>query len=284
MSLMLSCARGGRRSVEQLVPRKRQPKRPGPAARPESAAGVKSLKRLPPTPACLRDRPVIGRRPPTVPRAPFEHRAENPLTPPTPLDRAGVARLSVGVGLALAVPRLRVGAAAAAHPDVAGLDRPRLLAGRIVEVRLDGRRRAAQPVGDLLDRQALELPVMELTRPRRGGAPQPDRFPRVTRCPSRLGRYLRRLGFHRGHHMGDRPDRHQTGSRVARREYSAPAAGTALVGSLLECVEDVHIGAPNTIAFAAEEAQGLPRYVDAGTVGCSHSRDTAADLVGNSIP
>ena len=46
----------------------------------------------------------------------------------------GMARLAVGVGVALAVARLRVGAAAAAHADVAGLDRPRLLAGRIPSV------------------------------------------------------------------------------------------------------------------------------------------------------
>jgi hypothetical protein len=61
------------------------------------------------------------------------------------------------------------------------------------------------------------------------------------------------------------------------------AAGTAFGGSLWPGIEDVHLGSPNAIAFTAEDAQGLPRYVDARTVGRSHSRDTAADLVGNSL-
>jgi hypothetical protein len=54
---------------------------------------------------------------------------------------------------------LRVGAAAAAHALVAGLDRLRLLPGRVVEIRLDGRRRSPQAAGDLSDRQALGLTV-----------------------------------------------------------------------------------------------------------------------------
>ena len=53
-----------------------------------------------------------------------------------------MAGLAVRVRVAIAVARLRACTAAAAHADVTGLDRPRLLAGRIVEVRLDGRRRA----------------------------------------------------------------------------------------------------------------------------------------------
>ena len=76
------------------------------------------------------------------------------------LHRAGVAGLAVRVRVAFAVARLGVGAAAATHPDVAGLDRPRLLARRVVEVRLDGRRRAPEPVRDPSDREALGLAVM----------------------------------------------------------------------------------------------------------------------------
>ena len=64
----------------------------------------------------------------------------------------------------VAVAGLRVGAAAAAHPLVASLDRPRLLPGRIVEVRLHGRGRAAETVGDIPDRQALELAVVACKR------------------------------------------------------------------------------------------------------------------------
>jgi hypothetical protein len=45
-----------------------------------------------------------------------------------------MAALAVRVGVALAVARLGVGAAAPAHTDVAGLDRPCLLAGRIPSV------------------------------------------------------------------------------------------------------------------------------------------------------
>jgi hypothetical protein len=71
-----------------------------------------------------------------------------------------MAGLAVRVGVALAVARLRVGAAAAAHPLVARLDRPRLLPGGVVEVRLDRRRRATETVGDLPDRETLELAVM----------------------------------------------------------------------------------------------------------------------------
>ena len=85
---------------------------------------------------------------------------EHALARPARLDRARVARLAVRVRVALAVARLRVRAAAAAHADVAGLDRPRLLAGRVVEVRLDRRRRATEAIGDLGDREALSLPKM----------------------------------------------------------------------------------------------------------------------------
>ena len=68
-----------------------------------------------------------------------------------------MAGLAVRVGIALAVPRLGVGAAAAAHPHVARLDRSSLLPRRVVEVGLDRRRRATEPIGDLRDRQPLGL-------------------------------------------------------------------------------------------------------------------------------
>jgi len=91
---------------------------------------------------------------------PGAYRIEHPLPSPPTLDRTRMARLAIGVGVTLAVPRLGVGAAAAAHPLVAALDRPRLLPGRVVEVRLDRCRRATEPDGDLPDREALELAVM----------------------------------------------------------------------------------------------------------------------------
>jgi hypothetical protein len=49
-------------------------------------------------------------------------------------------------------------------------------------------------------------------------------------------------------------------------------------------VEDVHIGAPNAVAFATEDAQGLTRYLDAQTIGRLHSHNVASDLVRDSIP
>jgi hypothetical protein len=107
----------------------------------------------------VRPRPVIRRRQPSVELAPGAHRIEHPLASPATLDRAGVAGLAVRVSIALAVA-LCVRTAAAAHPLVAALDRPRLLAGGVVEVRLDRCRRATEPVGDLPDREALELAVM----------------------------------------------------------------------------------------------------------------------------
>jgi hypothetical protein len=50
-----------------------------------------------------------------------------PRACPATLDRAGVAGLAVRVRVALAVTRLRVGAVAAAHAHVTGLDRPSFL-------------------------------------------------------------------------------------------------------------------------------------------------------------
>jgi hypothetical protein len=59
--------------------------------------------------------------------------------------------------------------ATAAHPLVASLDRLRLLAGRVVQVRLDGGLGASQPPGDLPDRETLRIAVV--ARKRRGAAP-----------------------------------------------------------------------------------------------------------------
>ncbi|MGO9753943.1 MAG: hypothetical protein ACLP22_21170, partial [Solirubrobacteraceae bacterium] len=98
-----------------------------------------------------------------LPRA---HRYEHPVTRPPRIDGAGVAGLAVRVDVALAVSGLRASAAAAAHALVAGLNRPRLLAGRIVEVRLDRRRRSPETVGDLCDREALDLAVVANLEPR----------------------------------------------------------------------------------------------------------------------
>ncbi len=111
-----------------------------------------------------RTRPVVRRRQPAVPGAPFEHGIEHALSRPPTLDRAGVAGLAVRVGIALAVPRLSVRAAPSAHADVAGLDPPRFLAGGVVEVRLDGRGRAAEPVRDLPDREPLDFAVVPRDR------------------------------------------------------------------------------------------------------------------------
>jgi hypothetical protein len=122
-------------------------------------------KRLTATPAGVRSRPVVGGRQPPVAGALVAHRLEHPLAGPEVLDGTGMAGLAVRVGVALAVARLRVGAAAAAHAHVPGLDRPRLHPGRIVEVRLDRRRRAAEALGDLGDREPLFLP--EVTPPTR---------------------------------------------------------------------------------------------------------------------
>jgi hypothetical protein len=62
-------------------------------------------------------RPVVGRRPSAVTLAPFQHRRGHQLRRPAPLDRAGMTALTAHVGVALAVPRLRVRAAATTHAD-----------------------------------------------------------------------------------------------------------------------------------------------------------------------
>ena len=73
-------------------------------------------------------RPVVGRWQPPVALAPLQHRRDHQLPRPALHDRAGMAALAVRVRVAFAVAGLRVGAAATAHADVAGLDRLGLFA------------------------------------------------------------------------------------------------------------------------------------------------------------
>jgi hypothetical protein len=131
-----------------------------------------SCRALTATAPRVRTRPVAGRGQPSVACLPGAHRLEHPLVRPAPLDRTRVTRLAVRVGVALPIPRLRVGAAAAAHPLVAGLDRSRLLPRRVVEVRLDRGPRAAEPAGDLGDGQPFGLAVV--VRERNRAAPLND--------------------------------------------------------------------------------------------------------------
>ena len=102
------------------------------------------LERLAAAPARVRDGPVVRRRQAPVAVAPHTHRVQNAFLGPAPLEPAGVAGLAVRVGVALAVARLGVSAAAAAHADVAGLHRPCLLPRGVIEVGLDRRGRAAE--------------------------------------------------------------------------------------------------------------------------------------------
>ena len=66
--------------------------------------------------------------------------------------------------LALAIARLGVAATAAAHADVARLDGPRLFAGGVVQVRLDGGLGPSEPPGDLGDREPLLVAVVARER------------------------------------------------------------------------------------------------------------------------
>ena len=84
----------------------------------------------------------------------------HPFPCPFRRDRAGVTAFAVCVGVALAVPWRGGRPAAAAHSAVARLDRACLVAGRIVEIRLDGGFCASQPTGDLRDRQTLLVAVV----------------------------------------------------------------------------------------------------------------------------
>ena len=140
-------------------------RRPAPAhgrdhARRRPATFVQAPQRVSPTPARVRPRPVVRRRKTAVETEPVAHRLDHALAGPAPLDRAGMARLAVGVGVALAVARLGIRATPTTDADVAGLHGSRLLPGRVVEVRLDRRWRATEPSGDLGDRESLSLPKM----------------------------------------------------------------------------------------------------------------------------
>jgi hypothetical protein len=138
------CARSGRRARQVLARQRRGVPvhcRPSSRQRSEHAGDYarrrpvppgQPLERLSTTPPRVRARPVIGRRQPPVAVPPIAHRRENALATPAPLGRAGMAGLAVRVGAALAVARLGVSAAAAAHPDVTRLDRPRLLPSGVV--------------------------------------------------------------------------------------------------------------------------------------------------------
>src|SRR5947208_11212292 len=71
-----------------------------------------------------------------------------------------MAALAIRVGVALAVPWRGGRPAAATHAPVARLHRACLIAGWIVEIRLDGRLCASQPTSDLGDRQPLLVAVV----------------------------------------------------------------------------------------------------------------------------
>ena len=74
--------------------------------------------------------------------APLVHRAPHPLARPHRRDRPGMAALAELVSVALAAARRGRGAAPSTHPLVAALHSSSLLAGRVIEVRRDRRRRA----------------------------------------------------------------------------------------------------------------------------------------------
>src|SRR5450755_2731770 len=121
--------------------------------------------------------------------------------------RRGTLRASERVGVAFAVARLRVRAAAAAYALEAGLDRPCLLPGRIVEVGLDSGRRAAETLRDLRYRQAFRVAIVvgegnrapsfndPVARARRGLRRHARRRyrRRVVFSPRRRARFSRRL-------------------------------------------------------------------------------------------
>ena len=67
------------------------PEHPRHDARRGPVTSAESLKRLSPTSARVRARPVIGRRPPAIPGLPDPHRFQYTRARPAPFDRAGVA-------------------------------------------------------------------------------------------------------------------------------------------------------------------------------------------------
>jgi hypothetical protein len=143
------------------------------------------------------------------------------MGPATP-DRSRMAALAVGVGVALSVAGLRVRAAAAAHTDVAGLNRPRLLAGGVVEVGLDRRRRAPEPICYPPDREALGLPVAP--RQRDGSATLDN--PVGPPCHDR-SRYLAHLVFPRQSARRALKEPQAPPNRVRRGSRGQPAGSCA---------------------------------------------------------
>jgi hypothetical protein len=183
--LPLSCRMSNSPAAEQASDHARR--------RPLSPA--QPLDCLSPTSTRVGPRPVIRRRQPPIARSPLDHRREHALAGPVPLDRPGVAGLAVRVRVALAVARLGVGPTTAAHPDVARLDRTRLLPCRVVEVRLDRRRRATEPVGDLPDRETLDLAEVTRQGDRATALANPI-HPRGRRLARHTGsRYFAQLAF-----------------------------------------------------------------------------------------
>jgi hypothetical protein len=92
-----------------------------------------------------------------------------------------MAAFAVCIGVALPVAWRGRRPAAAAHSAVARLDRACLIAGWIVEIRLDGRLCASQPASDLRDRQTLLVAVVagELSRAAPFGHPVEHRHPKL---------------------------------------------------------------------------------------------------------
>ena len=93
-----------------------------------------AFQRLATAPPPVSARPVRRRRRTPGERLPGAHRVAHPLSRPGRRDRAGMTALAELKRIALAVVRLRVGAAAAAYADVPRLDGLRLLAGGVLSV------------------------------------------------------------------------------------------------------------------------------------------------------
>jgi hypothetical protein len=188
------------------------------------------------TPASVGCGPVVGRWQPAVQRSPRTHRGEHLVARPAPLDRAGMAGLAVRVGVPLAVARLRVGAAAAAHSPVARLDRSGLPPGRVIEVRLDRRWRSAEPPSDLRNRQSLGVPIMPSERNRAAtlnhsichrrlaSRRHPRQVTRAAWC-SRPGTRARRAPRRRGCGSGDCQSREARTGRCSRAGSSCGSSG-----------------------------------------------------------
>ena len=193
--------------------------------RASSSAGSLETRDEPATgstrPTRVRARPVIPRGQPAAKLPPHPHRRSHyPLASPAPLDRAGVAGLAGCVGVALPVAPLCVRAAATVHPHVAGLDRLRLLARWVREACLDRRRRAAEPVRDLPDREVLGLAVIARQATARRRSAMTDRLPRITRITRR---------WHTGHATSldwrFRPALRTTGPRTRAQGREGRRAG-----------------------------------------------------------